>query len=73
MLPDTDGITLLKELKSSERLSAIPIVILTAKDLSEDEKAIFRQNDCSVWVKPSLDRLALVAHVDKIISEKDAK
>lgn len=73
MLPDTDGITLLRELKASERLKAIPIVILTAKDLSEDEKVILRENNCSVWVKPSLDRQALVAHVDKIISEKDAK
>lgn len=72
MLPDTDGVTLLKEIKANERLSAIPVVVLTAKELSEEEKKVFRENNCTVWVKPSLDRQALVAHVDKIISEKDA-
>jgi threonine synthase len=72
MLPDTDGMTLLKEIKANERLTAIPVVVLTAKELSEEEKKVFRENNCTVWVKPSLDRQALVAHVDKIISEKDA-
>ena len=36
MLPDTDGITILKNIKSDEKLSDIPVIMLTAKNSEID-------------------------------------
>jgi CheY-like chemotaxis protein len=68
MLPDTDGLSLLREFKADERYASIPIVVLTAKDLLEEEKQAFRSYGCSIWIKTSLDRQALVDHVAKVLS-----
>src|SRR5690606_31980886 len=69
MLPDTDGVSLMKEIKGNERYAHIPVVVLTAKTLTEKEKQAFREHGCSIWLKPTLDRQALVAHVDTMISD----
>lgn len=69
MLPDTDGLSLMQQIKNQERYAQIPIVILTAKELSEDEKQQFRSYGCSIWIKPALDRQALVSYVDKVVDQ----
>lgn len=70
MLPDTDGISLMRKIKANDQSSKIPVVILTAKNLVESEKQEIKQLGSTVWVKLSLDRQALVAHVDKIVKNQ---
>ncbi len=68
ILPDGDGLSLMKAIKANERYADIPVVILTAKNLTEAEKQVFDEYDCTVWLKLSLNRQALVAHVDQLLS-----
>lgn len=70
ILPDTDGLTLMQEFKATPHFQDIPLVILTAKELFPEEKEAFAAQQCSVWYKLSLDRQALVAHVDHILQPK---
>lgn len=72
MLPDTDGLSLLKQIKDNDKWKNIPVVVLTAKDLNKEEKEAFKSFGCSVWLKPALDRQALVEHVDTIIKGNGA-
>ena len=38
VIPDRDGFQILEELKQSEQLDTIPVIVITSKDLSEAEK-----------------------------------
>lgn len=69
ILPDGDGMSLMQEIKRDERYADIPVVVLTAKSLTEEEKRTFQEYDCTVWLKLSLNRQALVAHVDALLSK----
>ncbi len=69
MLPDTSGIEIIEQLKSDDRHANIPVVVLTAKDVTESERQAIENYGCSIWLKPSLDRQAIVTHVDKILSQ----
>jgi CheY-like chemotaxis protein len=62
----------LKQIKDNDKWKNIPVVVLTAKDLNKEEKEAFKSFGCSVWLKPALDRQALVEHVDTIIKGNGA-
>ncbi|MEN6348777.1 MAG: response regulator [Syntrophomonas sp.] len=51
-LPKIDGLTVLKEIKSSEQLRVIPTVILTSSDSEKDIKTAYRNHVNSFLVKP---------------------
>lgn len=63
-IPDKSGFEILKELKEDKDLNSIPVVVITSKDLSEQEKEQLIANDVtSMWQKGNLDRTKLLAHV----------
>jgi CheY-like chemotaxis protein len=64
IIPDMSGFQILEELKRDEKLDAIPVIVITAKELSEAEKQLLISNHvASMWYKGKLDREKLVAHV----------
>jgi CheY-like chemotaxis protein len=64
IIPDMSGFQILEELKRDEKLDAIPVIVITAKELSEAEKQLLISNHvASMWHKGKLDREKLVAHV----------
>jgi threonine synthase len=64
-MPDMDGFTLLEALKQDPRTAAIPVTVVSAKDLTEAEKQILQANNVtSLWQKGQMDRQELVAHVE---------
>ena len=38
MMPDLDGFQVIEAVRRSERLQTVPVIVLTAKDLSADER-----------------------------------
>jgi CheY-like chemotaxis protein len=65
LIPDKDGFEILAELKQDEKLDAIPVVVITSKDLSEAEKQLLISNDvASMWQKGKFDRQKLIAHIE---------
>ena len=64
MIPDKSGFQILKELKQDEDLDKIPVIVITAKDLTEEERQLLVQNDVnSMWKKGQIDREKLIAQV----------
>jgi len=67
MLPGRSGFDLLREIRSSEKLDRIPVLVLTVKDLSDRERQILSSLNAPVFEKgpgwrPSLlQRLRLIA------------
>ncbi len=69
IIPDMSGFQILQELKRDQKLDAIPVVVITSKDLSETEKQLLISNHVSsTWQKGKLDREKLIAHLKSQLS-----
>lgn len=65
IIPDKDGFEILAELRRDAELDAIPVVVITSKDLSEAERQkLIANRVSSMWQKGSLDRERLLAHIE---------
>lgn len=65
VIPDMSGFDILAELRRDEALDALPVIVVTSKDLSEDEKKLLMENQVfSMWQKGKIDRQKLVAEVE---------
>ena len=64
MIPDKSGFQILQELKQDAGMDKIPVIVITAKDLTEEERQLLVQNDVnSTWKKGQIDREKLIAQV----------
>ncbi len=66
MLPDIDGIDLLKDLKSDNRYSSVPIIILTAKN-HESERILGLELGADDYVVKPFSPRELVARVKAVL------
>ncbi len=65
VIPDKSGFEILADLKQDETLDAIPVVVITSKNLSETERELLISNNVtSMWQKGKIDRQKLIAHVE---------
>ncbi|MDM8520734.1 pyridoxal-phosphate dependent enzyme [Anaerolineales bacterium HSG6] len=65
VIPDMSGFDVLTELRNDETLDSIPVVVVTSKDLSDEEKELLAANQVfSMWQKGKIDRQKLVADVE---------
>jgi CheY-like chemotaxis protein len=72
MLPDVEnGTTLIDTIRAKPAFSATPIVVLSAKDLTSQEKQYLSERKVPVWQKTGLDRHALVEFVKQTIQQKE--
>jgi signal transduction histidine kinase/CheY-like chemotaxis protein len=60
VMPRMDGFELLKRLKTDDRYRQIPVIVLTAKHLTADERNALQSSVRSVIEKLSLDREGLI-------------
>jgi threonine synthase len=71
MLPDISGFDILKHLRLKSATRDVPVVVLTAKDLTADERALLSQYVDATWIKGSVERSTLQEHVYKVIEQRD--
>lgn len=62
-MPQLDGVELVRALKSDPKISHIPVVVVSAKTVSNEERAILKRHTESVWLKGDFDTRALVDHI----------
>jgi CheY-like chemotaxis protein len=68
-LPDMDGFSILEALKADENTCEIPVVIVSAKDLTAQEQAHLHRYTRSVWQKGSFSARELASHVVEILDD----
>ena len=68
MMPEMDGLTLLEQLKWNPDTAHIPVVVLSAKALTPEDKMLLNRYSASVWLKGNPDMKGLVQHVIGLVS-----
>jgi CheY-like chemotaxis protein len=68
-LPDTDGLTLLRELRAQPETSHIPCVALSASALPEDVAQARQQGFVDYWTKP-LDAAQFLRGIDTLLAAR---
>ncbi|MBN1978900.1 MAG: pyridoxal-phosphate dependent enzyme, partial [Anaerolineae bacterium] len=69
ILPDINGEELLSMLRQRDETCNVPVVIVSAKDITPSLRTQLAVQVDSVWSKAVLDRNSLLAHVETILSE----
>lgn len=68
-LPDMDGFTILKRLKTDPISRNIPVIIVSAKALTEEEWRSLQTQTVSVWEKGSFRPQELVGHIVQTLGD----
>jgi threonine synthase len=73
MMPGIDGFGLVEELKLDPRTRAIPVVVVSAKDITPEERKRLNGHIEAVYQKGSLPPRRFVDEVVQVIEEKSAE
>ncbi len=68
-LPDITGEQLLGLLRQREETRAVPVVVVSARDIDSTLRAQLATQAESVWSKATMDRSSLLAHIETILPE----
>jgi CheY-like chemotaxis protein len=67
MMPELDGFGFIEELRRSDEWSSIPVVVLTAKDISSEDRARLERFTSAVLVKKGQSPDALIREMRDLI------
>jgi threonine synthase len=70
MMPNLDGFGVLHSLKGDERTAAIPVIVVSAKDLTDLDRARLKGNIEAIYQKGSLPPRTFVDQVVEVIEHK---
>jgi signal transduction histidine kinase/CheY-like chemotaxis protein len=68
-MPEMDGFKVLEELQKRKDLKDLPVIILTAADLTENEKKALDKNIKGVIIKGQIDKNTLISTINRILYE----
>ena len=68
MMPELDGTGVLQAMQDDERLRSVPVIVLTAQTLSQDEMAELNQGVAAVLSKGVFTAEETLAHIDQALS-----
>ncbi|NDJ60671.1 MAG: pyridoxal-phosphate dependent enzyme, partial [Chloroflexi bacterium] len=69
-MPEMDGITLLEHLRADEATAQIPVVVVSAKNLSQHDKDLLERYSESVWMKSNFNTRQLVDHIVQTLGDQ---
>lgn len=70
MMPEVDGFTLLETIKADSFTAHIPVIVVSAKDLSGEEASFLGGSTEAVWQKGSLTPKEFVKNVVDVLDKK---
>ena len=68
MMPGMDGLQFLEHLRRNPSASSIPVIVLTAKDLSDQDRVSLQGKVSDVVSKGSISAVALLEQINGILS-----
>jgi CheY-like chemotaxis protein len=69
MMPELDGFGFMEELRKNEEWSPIPVVVLTAKDITDTERARLQGFATAVLLKQEQSQDALIRDMRELIRQ----
>lgn len=72
MMPKVDGFGVLEALKQDSRTQDIPVIVVSAKDLTEEDRRRLRGNIEAIYQKGSLPPRTFVDQVVEVLERNDA-
>jgi GAF domain-containing protein/CheY-like chemotaxis protein len=73
MMPEMDGFEFVSELRRHESWRAIPVVVITARDLSRDDRERLNGHVEKILQKGTYDRAELLAEVRELVASSVAR
>ena len=74
MMPGMDGFQVLQKIREQEALKNLPIFVITAKNLTAEEKALIRQQTHALFEKNDSWQQELLAEINRVLTtDKQAK
>jgi CheY-like chemotaxis protein len=67
LMPNLDGFGVLEQVAQNPALSGLPVIVLTAKTLSSDERALLQRRVLAIIEKRGLDRASLLQEVRRAL------
>jgi CheY-like chemotaxis protein/anti-sigma regulatory factor (Ser/Thr protein kinase) len=67
LMPQMDGFDVIRRLQADAERRDIPVIVLTAKELSRKERRLLRKHALAIIEKDGLDRAALIAQLKQIV------
>jgi CheY-like chemotaxis protein len=71
MMPEMDGFEVLKHMKHDAALKDIPVIILTAKSLTEEDAEVLKRQAHALLQKDGAWKEGLMATLEKVISDRN--
>ncbi len=69
MMPEMDGFAVIKELQNNEKWAQIPVVIITAKDLTHEERDFLLNSTKVILQKDSYNQKQLISAITRQIEQ----
>jgi threonine synthase len=73
MMPEMDGFSVLEDLKMDCRTASIPVIVVSAKDISKEDRKRLNGNIEALYQKGSLQPGAFVKQVVEVIEHKNVE
>jgi CheY-like chemotaxis protein len=70
LMPNQDGFAVLNALRSDERLRDLPVLVLTAKEMSDEDHQLLRQRGSEVLRKPGGSGVSVADALLRIIKSR---
>jgi len=70
MMPEMDGFTFMKELRQRRDCAQVPVIVITAKDLTDDDRRRLSGEVARILGKDSTSREQLVAEVRQLLTQQ---
>ena len=70
MMPVMDGFEFLQKIKQDDRYNNIPVIILTAADINNDEKRYLNDSVISIIQKSGVHKEQLMTEICDVIKDK---
>lgn len=71
MMPEVDGFTVLETIKADSRTAHIPVIVVSAKELSTQEVSFLDEKTEAIWQKGTLSAKEFVENVVGVLSQNE--